>query len=179
MPNSKCMHIVSVSAGGGIAPGSGSAPRKNSNEDTAEPYGEEENAQGLDNNIAHLIRRAHQRASATFMAVLANRNLTPAQYFALIKLREKGEVSQNLLGRMVAMDPATIQGVVQRLGRHGLIKRVPDLKDRRRMRLHLTDEGIALVDGLHDGIEEMSDKILAPLGPEERSSLRALLKRII
>ncbi len=179
MPNSKCMRSATVSTCDGDAHSPKSAPVKDSNRKTAEPYGEEASVQGLDGNIAHLIRRAHQRASATFMAVLADSNLTPAQYFALTKLREKGEVSQNLLGRMAAMDPATIQGVVQRLGRHGLIKRVPDLKDRRRMRLLLTDEGIALVDGLRDGIEEMSDKILAPLGPEERSSLRALLKRII
>ncbi len=141
--------------------------------------GSDETAVGLDDDIAHLIRRAHQRASATFMAVLANHNLTPAQYFALMRLREKGEVSQNLLGRMAAMDPATIQGVVKRLGQRGLVSRVPDLKDRRRMRLCLTDEGVALVDGLSAGIDEMSDKILAPLNAEERLSFRALLKRIV
>ncbi len=133
----------------------------------------------LDDDIAHLIRRAHQRASATFMAVLASHNLTPAQYFALTRLREKGEVSQNLLGRMAAMDPATIQGVVKRLGERGMIARVPDRSDRRRIRLHLTDEGIALIDGLRGGIEEMTGKILAPLNPDERSQLRTLLKRIV
>lgn len=141
--------------------------------------GDEETVAGLDDDIAHLIRRAHQRASATFMAVLASDNLTPAQYFALTRLREKGEVSQNLLGRMAAMDPATIQGVVKRLGQRGLVGRVPDRSDRRRMRLHLTDEGIALVDGLRAGIDEMADKILAPLNAEEQLNLRALLKRIV
>jgi len=138
----------------------------------------EETACGLDDDIAHLIRRAHQRASATFMAVLSDYNLTPAQYFALVRLREKGEVSQNLLGRMAAMDPATIQGVVKRLGKRGLVDRIPDLKDRRRMRLHLTDEGVTLIDGLRVGITKMTDKILAPLNSEEQSSLRRLLKRI-
>ncbi len=159
-----------------------SAPLTPAGEDTRSPAGSrgsEETAVGLDDDIAHLIRRAHQRASATFMAVLADHTLTPAQYFALMRLREKGEVSQNLLGRMAAMDPATIQGVVKRLGQRGLVDRVPDQRDRRRMRLHLTDEGIALVDGLRAGIDEISDKILAPLSPEEQSSLRAILKRIV
>ena len=50
-------------------------------------------ARVLDEDIAHLIRRAHQRASATFMSVLATQNLTPAQYFALTRLRETGQVS--------------------------------------------------------------------------------------
>jgi DNA-binding MarR family transcriptional regulator len=134
---------------------------------------------GLDEDIAHLIRRAHQRASATFMSVLATHNLTPAQYFALTRLREKGEVSQNLLGRMSAMDPATIQGVVKRLGDRGLVGRVPDSTDRRRMILSLTDQGLALIDSLRSGIDELSSKILAPLSDAEQDQLRILLKRIV
>ena len=133
----------------------------------------------LDEDIAHLIRRAHQRASATFMSVLATQNLTPAQYFALTRLREKGQVSQNLLGRMAAMDPATIQGVVKRLSERGLVSRVPDRTDRRRMILHLTGEGVAVIDGLRSGIDAMTGKILAPLNAEEQDQLRDLLKRIV
>ena len=136
-------------------------------------------ARVLDEDIAHLIRRAHQRASATFMSVLATQNLTPAQYFALTRLREKGQVSQNLLGRMAAMDPATIQGVVKRLSERGLVARVPDRTDRRRMILHLTGEGEAVIDGLRSGIDAMTGKILAPLSAEEQNQLRALLKRIV
>ena len=133
----------------------------------------------LDEDIAHLIRRAHQRASATFMSVLATQNLTPAQYFALTRLREKGQVSQNLLGRMAAMDPATIQGVVKRLSERGLVTRVPDRTDRRRMILHLTSEGVAAIDGLRSGIDAMTGKILEPLSTEEQNQLRELLKRIV
>ena len=41
------------------------------------------------------------------------------QWAALAKLAEVGECSQNLLGRLVAMDVATIKGVVERLVRRG------------------------------------------------------------
>lgn len=133
----------------------------------------------LDDDIAHLIRRAHQRASATFMSVLSEHNLTPAQFFALARLREKGEVSQNLLGRMSAMDPATIQGVIKRLGERDLIQRAPDPTDRRRMILRLTTEGIKLIDSLESGMGQASEKILAPLTNDEREELRNLLKRIV
>ena len=133
----------------------------------------------LDEDIAHLIRRAHQRASATFMSVLSEHNLTPAQFFAMARLREKGEVSQNLLGRMSAMDPATIQGVIKRLGERDLIQRAPDPTDRRRMILRLTTEGERLIDSLETGMREVSEKILASLSGEERDQLRNLLKRIV
>jgi len=92
----------------------------------------------LDESIGHLIRRAHQRASATFMTILADHQFTPTQFFALARLRERGRLSQNRLGRLTAMDPATIQGVTRRLFDRGYIARTPDATDRRRMVLELT-----------------------------------------
>lgn len=133
----------------------------------------------LDEQVGHLIRRAHQRASATFMSVLAERQFTPTQYFAMARLRERGQVSQNLLGRLSAMDPATIQGVTRRLYDRGLIERLPDSTDRRRMVLRLTPEGEKVVDSLLDGINRVSQQFLAPLAPEEQNHLRGYLMRIV
>lgn len=133
----------------------------------------------LDDSIGHLIRRAHQRASATFMTILADHNFTPTQFFALARLRERGELSQNRLGRLTAMDPATIQGVTRRLYGRGYIERAPDPNDRRRMVLKLSAEGHTMVERLLDGIDEVSGQILAPLAPDEREQFRSLLKRIV
>ena len=91
----------------------------------------------LEDQVGHLLRRAHQRASAIFQDHMTD-DLTPQQYAALIKVRDFGSVSQNRLGRAVAMDPATSQGVVQRLIAKRLIQRGDDPKDRRRSLLSLT-----------------------------------------
>ena len=64
----------------------------------------------LEAQVGHLIRRAHQRHVALFAEHFADADLTPTQWAALAKLRERGTLSQNLLGRLTAMDPATIQG---------------------------------------------------------------------
>ncbi len=133
----------------------------------------------LDEQIGHLIRRAHQRASATFMSVLSDRRFTPTQFFALARLREKGQLSQNKLGRMSAMDPATIQGVVRRLDERGYIERLPDMKDRRRMVLRLTEVGHEEVERLLDEVDSVSQQFLAPLAPDEQEQFRSLLKRIV
>ena len=87
----------------------------------------------LDDSIGHLIRRAHQRASATFMTILADHNFTPTQFFALARLRERGQLSQNRLGRLTAMDPATIQGVTRRLCGRVYIGRAPGRNARGRV----------------------------------------------
>jgi len=137
------------------------------------------NGLALDEQIGHLIRRAHQRASATFMSALAEGQFTPTQFFALARLRECGEVSQNHLGRLAAMDPATIQGVIKRLQQRGFIEREPDPGDRRRMVLRLTPEGRRTVDDLLARTEAVNRELLAPLAPHEREQFRSLLKRIV
>lgn len=133
----------------------------------------------LDEQIGHLIRRAHQRASATFMSVLADHHFTPTQFFALVRLREKRQLSQNKLGRMTAMDPATIQGVARRLDERGYIERLPDMKDRRRMVLRLTEAGHETVEKLLDEVDAVSQQFLAPLAPDEQEQFRSLLKRVV
>ena len=77
----------------------------------------------LEEQAGHLLRRAHQRHSAIFQATIGDDQLTPLQFAALMKLSDVGETSQNLLGRLTAMDAATMQGVIKRLSARGLIDR--------------------------------------------------------
>src|SRR3546814_4425941 len=49
----------------------------------------------------------------------------------MARLHEMGKLSQNRLGRLAAMDPATIQGVIRRLHERGFIERLADPTDRR------------------------------------------------
>nr|MBP7066232.1 hypothetical protein [Ferrovibrio sp.] len=46
----------------------------------------------LEEQIGHLIRRAHQRATAIFMGSIGDTQVTPTQYAALVKLYEAGEL---------------------------------------------------------------------------------------
>src|SRR5206468_4452252 len=69
----------------------------------------------IEDQIGYLLRRAHQRASAIFQTSIGDPNITPTQYSSMVKLHEYTELSQNLLGRLVGMAKATLQGVVRRL----------------------------------------------------------------
>ncbi len=133
----------------------------------------------LDDQVAHLLRRAHQRASSVFLTVLAEAQLTPTQFFAMARLHEMGKLSQNRLGRLAAMDPATIQGVIRRLHERGLIERLADPTDRRRMVLSLSPQGHETVVRLLKDANRVGDEILAPLGAEERGLFVRLLKKLV
>src|SRR5690242_8038045 len=133
----------------------------------------------LEHQAGHLIRRAHQRHTTIFQDGMGDVQLTPTQYAALVKIRDVGQISQNQLGRMTAMDPATIQGVVQRLAARGLVDRTPDLHDRRLMQLRLTAKGRALVQAaIAQGIT-ITEATLAPLSEAERPLFLSLLRKLI
>lgn len=128
--------------------------------------------------VGHLLRRAHQRATALFLEHIGAADLTPTQFAALVKLRDEGRLSQNHLGRLTAMDRATILGVIRRLDARGLITRAPDLLDGRRTVLSLTPKGAMLVDRITPNGFRVSEAILAPLRPAERKAFLAFLKRL-
>ncbi|MFN3461436.1 MAG: MarR family winged helix-turn-helix transcriptional regulator [Oceanibaculum sp.] len=141
----------------------------------AEP---EEAGYALEAQVGHLLRRAHQRATAIFLAAMQEHQVTPTQWAALAKLRDEGSLSQNHLGRLTAMDPATIQGVARRLIARKLVCRQADLDDRRRAALRLTEAGERLVDGLYETAAGISRDTLEPLSEAERKMFLDLLRRL-
>lgn len=145
------------------------------------PSGLQPAAEGfvLDEQVSHLLRRAHQRASALFLTVLTEAQLTPTQFFAMARLHEMGKLSQNRLGRLAAMDPATIQGVIRRLHERGFIERLADPTDRRRMVLSLSSLGQETVMRLVKDANRIGEEILAPLSADEQGLFLGLLKRLV
>ena len=132
----------------------------------------------LEDQVGHLLRRAHQRATQIFLETFEDAGLTPTQWAALARLGEEGAASQNHLGRLTAMDPATVQGVVQHLEKRGLIDREPDPDDRRRTRLRLSAAGAELVARHTADGATVSARTLEPLTDEEAEVFLALLKKL-
>src|SRR5260370_12538106 len=132
----------------------------------------------LEDQAGHLLRRAHQRHTAIFQEGIGELQLTPTQFAALAKIRDEGEVSQNQLGRLTAMDPATIQGVIQRLEARKLIAREADPEDGRRTILRLTASGQALAADAVTHARAITEQTLAPLSAAERQTFLALLRKL-
>lgn len=133
----------------------------------------------LEHQVGHLLRRAHQRHTTIFQDGMGDSQLTPTQFAALVKIRDLGQISQNQLGRLTAMDPATIQGVVQRLAARGLVDRTPDREDRRLMQLRLTVKGRALAQTAIARGAAISEATLTPLTEAERTVFLSLLRKLI
>ncbi len=131
----------------------------------------------LDEQVGFILRQVSQR-HATIFARDIGADLTPTQWAALAKLAETGPCSQNQLGRLTAMDVATIKGVIDRLSARGLTETSADPDDGRRLRVSLTRVGQQLAEKVAANALAISRETLAPLDPRERELLVALLEKL-
>ena len=131
----------------------------------------------LDDQIGYLLRLANQRHAAIFQANTVE-GLTRTQFAALIRIAEQGTCSQNRLGRLAAMDVATIKGVVDRLHQKGLTAATPDPRDRRRTLISLSSKGSQLLNQMIDAGHRITAETMQPLKPAEQRTLLKLLHRL-
>ena len=132
----------------------------------------------LEDHNAHLLRRAHQRATTLFQQAFAGRAVTPTQVAVLATLARRGEASQAALGQETAIDTATLSTMLRRLEGQRLVERSASADDQRVTLVRLTREGARLAAELLPISLRVSDAVLEPLKPTERAQFIALLRRI-
>jgi DNA-binding MarR family transcriptional regulator len=130
----------------------------------------------LQEQVGFILRKAHQRHVAIFATHIAD--LTPPQFAALAKLNDVGLTSQNQLGVLIAMDAATIKGVIDRLKARGLVEVGKHEVDKRRLMVGLTGEGRAAIERLIPLAEQITAETLSPLSPREAATFLKLLAKI-
>lgn len=131
----------------------------------------------IDEQIGFLLRQANQRHTAIFAARMIE-GLTTTQFAALARLYEVGPCSQNRLGRLTAMDAATIKGVIDRLAKRGFTVAKPHPRDTRLLVLELTKTGHAAVENAIPLAVKITEETLAPLSPSERALLLKLIRKM-
>lgn len=135
----------------------------------------------LESLPGHLIRRLQQVAVALFAEEMerAGADLTPVQFAALATVRDHPGIDQASLAGVIGYDRATIGGVVERLEGKSLIRRMPAPGDRRLRQLFLKEEGARLLAMLSSPVLRVQERIMAPLSPEERATLKTLLAKLV
>jgi DNA-binding MarR family transcriptional regulator len=131
----------------------------------------------LDDQVGYLLRLASQRHATIFQS-LTIEGLTPTQFSTLMRLSEQGKCSQNRLGRLAAMDVATIKGVADRLRQKGLILAESDPNDKRRTLISLSSAGVALVARMQGVGHAITAGTLKPLTTAEQSKLLKILRKL-
>lgn len=131
----------------------------------------------LDDQVGFRLRLALQRHTSIFFAHMVH-DLTQTQFATLVRLWECGPCSQNELGRLAAIDSATIWGVVQRLQASGLVETGAHPSDRRRLSVRLSARGREVVEEAIAHAGDSNEETLAPLTASERTTLIRLLRKL-
>ncbi|WP_237180112.1 MarR family winged helix-turn-helix transcriptional regulator [Rhodoplanes sp. Z2-YC6860] len=126
----------------------------------------------------HLIRRAQQIAVAVFHEEFEGWDVTPVQYAALIAIRDRPGMDQRTLVKFVAIDRSTVGTMLKGLEGRRLISRATPKNDQRTKQLFIRPEGARLLDETRENIARVQERILAPLGKEQRAFMQSLAKLV-
>lgn len=129
-------------------------------------------------HTGHLIRRAQQKHLALWQERVST-DVSSVQYAAMAFLERNPGASQTALGTELDIDRSTVTDLVARMGKHGLLKRLPHETDRRRYALSLTEAGHNEVSRLRPLVDLANEQLTAGLSETERTTLRALLRRLV
>ncbi|NUS31263.1 MarR family transcriptional regulator [Streptomyces sp. NBC_00028] len=120
---------------------------------------------------AFLINAVYADSSRAF-------HLTPQQGQLLCVLMAHPQ-GMTELGETLGLAKSSLTGLVDRTVQRGLVRREADPRDRRAVRVGLTDEGARLAAEFYAETCRRIDALPAHLTPAERDRLAALLSRVV
>lgn len=110
-----------------------------------------------------------------FTEALAPYGLRPRHLAALTELRDHGELTQqNLCGRL-HVDPTNLVEILNELEDQGYATRRRDPEDRRRHRVEVSKQGLAVIEKVSAAMDGVEDDLLAEFGPGDREEFERLL----
>ena len=129
-------------------------------------------------NIVYLLAKAHQRAQGVLKSYLQSFGLTPMQCLFMEALWEEDGLSVGEIGRRIALDTATLAGVLDRMVVAGWVRRETDQTDGRVTRVYLTERAREAVSELTTAIETTNNELLSNFSLEEKLLFKRFLRDV-
>ena len=129
--------------------------------------------------LADVFQRLMRRLRRAQAERLAPLGLTPAQERALrVITRSEEPLRMTELADHLGIVPRSVTTVVDALEQAGLVRREIDPHNRRAIRLHLTDRGLAVRDDMREARRRAAEDLFAPLTAGDREALGELLEQL-
>ncbi len=137
---------------------------------------------GVDNPMLmawHLLHQTHNSISKCEDEAFSKHGITTEQYSVLMAIKHiQPPVTPTQVGRWLDRNTNTISLIVERMVKAGLVRRIRDLRDRRSVRLVLTDDGKEIFDRATVTGLALVQEILSVLSEEQMRTLTTLLQMV-
>ena len=124
------------------------------------------------------VVRAEKAIVRALSKALAPLDLKLVQLDLLMNLYRHPGTSQHDLARRLLVGRSNITMLLPQLEAQGLIRREPDVKDKRVMRIHMTPDGEALLMKALDVYTALIDRVMAQSTPAQCDAMGDVMRRI-
>lgn len=132
-----------------------------------------------DLRILSSIRRLVRSVDIYSRKLAQESGVTVPQLLCLLKVDELGPLTLKDLSEEVFLNPSTLVGIVDRLENAGLFTRERSVRDRRRVRISLTDAGRELVASAPSPLQDNLARKLDSLPELERATIALSLEKLL
>jgi DNA-binding MarR family transcriptional regulator len=129
----------------------------------------------LTEHLAYLLAQANREIDRSLEASLAKEG-TPVEHWRILKVLSDGNGrAMSELAESVLVNNPTLTRIIDRMVTDGLVYRVQDRQDRRKVLMFLSDRGRALCARLNQLAMNQEARILESLGTQSIGELKRLL----
>ena len=139
----------------------------------------ESEAEFTDTTIGYLVRDVHRSLARALQSRIASHGVSMGQWFFLRALWDEDGLTQRELSQRVGMMEPTTVTALNGLERRGLVERVRNVHDRRKVNIYLTPKGRNLRDVLLPCSIEVSQEAVFGINKAELSMTMDILRRMI
>lgn len=101
--------------------------------------------------------------------------ITPPQFTALVWLQEEGDMTIGELSQKMYLACSTMTDLVDRMEKNDVVERVRDTRDRRVVRIHLLDKGVALIQDVMKARQAYLSEVMSHFSEDE---IKEILKHL-
>lgn len=128
--------------------------------------------------LPYLLARASHLISGQFHEHLAAQRVPVMQWRVMAALWDAPKSAREVAEIILQKQP-TVSKLLERMQRQGLVDRVPDASDRRRIVVSLSKRGRTLAGPLIDAARAHERAVLEPFGAANAATLVAVLQRLV
>lgn len=143
-----------------------------------QPAGADTAALPFEESVGYQVRQTHRLLQRYLQRKIEPYGVTPGMWYFLRALWDRDGMTQRELSLVVGtMEPTTLTAI-KAMERSGLVRRVKNAEDRRKINIFLTRRGQALRAELMPLAKEVVGNAVANFSEEEKSALLNYLKAV-